>query len=464
MDTYYDVVVLGGGVGGYTAAIQAAKHHLKVALIEANLLGGVCLNQGCIPTKAYLKSAEVLRTVNKADDFGVHASTDHVDFAEIFQRKTQIVTQLRQGVTYLMQKNKITVYQGHGVLSGPTAVTVQTADGATTLTFGHLIVATGTTPKTLPNMAINDETIVTSEGMLAQEKLPESIVIIGGGAIGLEWASMLYDLGVKVQVLEYLDHLLGSEMPQAGKLLATALKRRGLPIQTEAKVLGAKETGAGVTIRYQEKDGTAQEITAAEVLVAVGRAPQTAGLNLTQYGVQLNANQTIQVDAQYQTTNPKIYAIGDCIDTYQLAHVAMSEGIHAADAIAGQNPEPLDYDQVPRCIYTYPELAVAGMPTIDKKAHPNIKTGRFPFTANGKALIEGETAGEIQVTRDTVTDDVLQVIMLGQHATDMIGEAGLGLYLNVSAKEIGQAVHPHPTLTEAVRQAAMDSYDGATDI
>lgn len=465
METHYDVVVLGGGVGGYTAAIQAAKHHLKVALVEAQLLGGVCLNQGCIPTKAYLKSAEVLRTVQKSANFGLEGvtQTPTVAFQKVFERKEAIVKRLRQGVTYLMQKNKITVYPGYGQLIGPNALTVKQAEQTVTLNFKTLILATGSTPKTLDKVVIDDQKILTSESMLQQTTLPKRLTIIGGGAIGLEWASLLHDLGTEVQVLEYADHLLGQETAAAGQFLKQTLTKRGIKIQTAASVTAAELVDDQVQVTYL-LDGQTKTVMSDQVLVAVGRQAQTSGMGLAEQGILLQPNGTIAVDENYQTNQSQIFAVGDCIDTLQLAHVAMAEGIHAADFIAKQPVEPLDYAGVPRCIYTYPEVAVAGASTIDQQQHPHTKVGTFPYSANGKAIIEGETTGQIQVTIDTDTDDVLQVLMIGTHATDMIAEASLGLYLNVSAAEIGAAVHPHPTLSETVRQAALAAKDWATDI
>ncbi|WP_416353371.1 dihydrolipoyl dehydrogenase [Agrilactobacillus fermenti] len=464
MDTNYDVVVLGGGVGGYTAAIQAAKHHLKVALIEAQLLGGVCLNQGCIPTKTYLKSAEVLRTVQKSADFGIHNEQASFQFDEIHQRKEKVVTQLRQGVTYLMQKNKITVISGFGKLQDGQTIQVTTGKTTQTLHFKNLILATGAQPKTLPGIEIDGHKIVTSKELLEQTDLPKSMVIIGAGAIGLEWASLLNDLGVDVNVLEYADHILPTETAAAGRALLPILKRHGLKITTTAKVQSAKIVAEQVVVGYEDAQGKAQELTADQVLVAVGRQAQTEGMGLAEAGVQLTAKGTVQVDNHYQTSLPHVFAIGDCIDTLQLAHVAMAEGIHAIDFISGQSVEPIDYDQVPRCIYTYPELAVVGPTMIAQQKQDQVKTGTFPLQANGKALIEGEAEGQVQVTVDTTTDDLLQLMIIGPHATDMVMEGGLGLYLNASATEIGAAIHPHPTLSEAVRQATLMTKDLATDI
>lgn len=467
MDTYYDydVVVLGGGVGGYTAAIQAAKRHLKVALVEAKQLGGVCLNQGCIPTKAYLKSAEVLRTSQRQAEFGIEqAGTPTVDFLKVFERKEKIVTRLRQGVTYLMKQNKITVIPGRGVLSGPNQLTVTQKTTVETLRFKDLILATGSTPKTLPNIVIDGQVVVTSEALLSQQTLPKSIVIIGGGAIGLEWASLLHDLGVKVQVLEYARHLVSGEAEVVGTALLKNLRQRKIAIQTQAKVTDVTVGESDATVQYQDVKGETQTVQAQQVLVAIGRQANTANLGLAAQGVKQQINGTILTNQNYQTTQAHIYAIGDCIDTLQLAHVAMAEGCHVGDVLAGLNPDPIDYAEIPRCIYTYPELAIVGPTKIDAKQHPNLKTGQFPYTANGKAAIEGETLGQMQVVLDAETDDVLQVMMVGTHATDMIAQAGLSLYLNASGAEVSHNVQPHPTLSEMFRQATLAADQMATDI
>ncbi|GAF38529.1 acetoin pyruvate dehydrogenase complex, E3 component, dihydrolipoamide dehydrogenase [Agrilactobacillus composti DSM 18527 = JCM 14202] len=464
MDTYYDVVVLGGGVGGYTAAIQAAKHHLKVALIEARLLGGVCLNQGCIPTKAYLKSAAVLRDVQRAADFGVEASAQGFDFGTIFDRKEKIVDQLRQGVAYLMQKNAITVFEGMGKILSPRQIQVTTGDKVATLDFRNLIIATGATAKTLPDLLIDGTRLVTSQELLAQDYLPASLVVIGGGAIGLEWASLLNDFGVQVQVLEYADQLLANETKAISKALKAALSKRGIQITTGAQVTSSEIEDQSVMIRYTDAKGAAQTAIAEQALVAVGRQARVTGFGLDNTDVILTTKNTIAVDAHYETNVSNIFAIGDCIDTLQLAHVAMAEGIHAADFIAGLDVEPIDYDQVPRCIYTYPEVAVVGPANIDTDQHPHVKTGVFPYQANGKALIEGESAGNVQVAIDGDTDDLLQVLIVGEHATDMISEASLGLYLNASAAEVAATIHPHPTLSETIRQATLAAKGLATDI
>lgn len=465
MATEYDVVILGGGVGGYTAAIQAAKRHLKVALVEAKWLGGVCLNQGCIPTKAYLKSAAVLRTSQRQAEFGIEAPTPaRVNFNQVFDRKEKIVTHLRQGVQYLMQQNKITVFTGHGTLHAPDQLTVTQATTVTTLRFKRLILAVGSVPKTLPNVPVDGTTVVTSEALLQQKTLPKSMVIIGGGAIGLEWASLLHDLGVDVHVLEYAPHLLSGEAPIAGTTLLKYLRQRHLAITTQAQVTAVVKAAHGAVVHYQDQHGVAQTVATQQVLVAVGRQANTAALDLAQQGIQLHDDGSIVVDADYQTTQPHIYAIGDCLNTLQLAHVAMAEGRYVADILAGLKPEPIDYPAVPRCIYTYPELAIVGPTTIDRQQHPKLKTGQFPYTANGKAAIEGETMGQMQVVLDAATDDVLQVLMVGANATDMIGQAGLSLYLHAAGSEVADQVQPHPTLSEMFRQATLAADHMATDI
>lgn len=467
MATEYDVVILGGGTGGYVAAIRAAKLGKKVAVVEKDKLGGTCLHRGCIPTKALLRSAEVLQTVKNAGDFGIELGTEAVgvNFIQAQLRKQNVVDQLEKGIHQLFKQGKIDLYEGTGTILGPSifsptagTISVEPADGSENqmLIPKNLIIATGSRPRSLPGLTIDESQVLSSDGALRLEELPKSIVIVGGGVIGMEWASMLHDFGVEVTVLEYADRLLPLEDKEISKELTRLYKKKKMTIVTSAEVQAdsLEKTAENVTIKAIV-GGEEQSFTAEKMLVSVGRAANIESIGLQNTDIVVEKG-FIKVNSNYQTKESHIYAIGDCIPTLQLAHVAMHEGTIAAEHITGQSPEALDYDLVPRCVYTAPEIASVGISEEEaKKRGHQIKKGKFFFRGIGKALVFGDSDGFVKIIADKETEDILGVSMIGPHVTDLISEAALAQVLDATPWEIGNTIHPHPTLSEALNEAAL---------
>lgn len=460
----YDLVILGGGTGGYVAAIRASQLGLKTAVVEKGKLGGTCLHAGCIPSKALLRSAEVYAQTKNSETFGVMASDVRLDFAKVQARKAAIIEQLHKGVQHLMKKGKIDVYAGTGRILGPSifspmpgTISVEMNDGSENemLVPKNVIIATGSRPRTLPGLDIDGKMVMTSDEALQMETLPSSIIIVGGGVIGIEWASMLNDFGVEVTVLEYAERILPTEDRDVSKEVEKLLKRRGITIVTEAKVLPETlEKGNGITIKAEHKGG--QKTFAAEkMLVSVGRQANIEGIGLENTDIVVEKG-FIQTNEFYQTKESHIYAIGDVIGGLQLAHVASHEGIVAVEHIAGQNPLPIDYTMVAKCVYSRPEVASIGLTEEEAKAKGyEVKVGKFPFKAIGKALVFGEAEGFVKIVADQKTNDLLGVHMVGPHVTDMISEAGLARVLDATPWEVAHTIHPHPTLSEAMAEAAL---------
>lgn len=464
MSTEYDLVILGGGTGGYVAAIRASQLGLKTAIVEAGKLGGTCLHAGCIPSKALLRSAEVYQTVRKSADFGVQSEGAALDFKAVQKRKQSIVDKLHAGVQYLIKQGKIDLYEGYGRLLGPSifspmpgTVSVEMNNGEENeiLIPKNVLLATGSRPRTLAGLAIDGETVITSDEALSLDKLPSSMLIIGGGVIGVEWASMLRDFDVDVTIMEYADRILPLEDKDLSKAMEKALKKKGINIITGSKLLPETlSTESGLSISAQE-NGTTKEYKAEKMLVSVGRDANTSGIGLENTDIEIKGG-FIRVNEFFQTKESHIYAIGDCIGGMQLAHVASHEGIKAVEHIAGLKPEPIQYDFIPRCIYSSPEAASVGITEEEaKKRGHKVKVGKFPFQALGKALVFGETEGFAKIISDEETDDLLGVHMIGPHVTDMISEAGLALVLNATAWEVASSIHPHPSLSEVIGEAAL---------
>lgn len=461
-----DLLILGGGTGGYVAAIRAAQSGLKVTIVEKYKLGGTCLHKGCIPTKALLRSAEVYDTLKAAETFGIETKEAVVNFKKIQERKQSVINQLHKGVEGLCKKNKITVLEGEGAVLGPSIFSP--VSGAVAVTFNdkskeeeiivpkNVIIATGSSPRTLPNLPLDEKMILSSNGMLELETLPESIVIVGGGVIGVEWASLLNSLGVKVTIVEFLDRLLINESVSISRELKKSLEKKGIRILLSSEVESAEITDEKVAVTIEGKE----PITVDKVMVAIGRSPNVEGLGLQNTSVKYNPK-GIEVNEFYQTTEGHIYAIGDCIDTMQLAHVAMKEGELAVAHILKEAVEPLNYTNVPRGVYTNPEIASVGYVKENVPKEKKVKIGTFNFSGNGKSLVYGESEGFVEVIRDLETDDLLGVSIIGPHATDLITEASTAIYMDASPIEIGEAIHPHPTLTEAIQEAALDTYGKA---
>ncbi|MED3383543.1 dihydrolipoyl dehydrogenase [Bacillus subtilis] len=465
MATEYDVVILGGGTGGYVAAIRAAQLGLKTAVVEKEKLGGTCLHKGCIPSKALLRSAEVYRTAREADQFGVETAGVSLNFEKVQQRKQAVVDKLAAGVNHLMKKGKIDVYTGYGRILGPSifsplpgTISVERGNGEENdmLIPKQVIIATGSRPRMLPGLEADGKSVLTSDEALQMEELSQSIIIVGGGVIGIEWASMLHDFGVKVTVIEYADRILPTEDLEISKEMESLLKKKGIQFITGAKVLPDTMTKTSDDISIQaEKDGETVTYSAEKMLVSIGRQANIEGIGLENTDI-VTENGMISVNESCQTKESHIYAIGDVIGGLQLAHVASHEGIIAVEHFAGLNPHPLDPTLVPKCIYSSPEAASVGLTEDEAKANGhNVKIGKFPFMAIGKALVYGESDGFVKIVADRDTDDILGVHMIGPHVTDMISEAGLAKVLDATPWEVGQTIHPHPTLSEAIGEAAL---------
>lgn len=462
----YDVVILGGGTGGYVAAIRSAQLGLKTAIVEKAELGGTCLHRGCIPSKALLRSAEVYSTTkNHAADFGVQTGDVSLDFSRVQQRKQGIVDQLHNGVQGLMKKGKIDVYEGLGRILGPSifspnpgTISVEMNNGEENemLIPHNVIIATGSRPRSLPGLEIDGDFVMSSDELLKITELPKSMLIVGGGVIGIEWASMLNDFGVEITVIEYADRIIPTEDKDISKEMQKLLKKKGVNFVTGAKVMAETlEKGEnGVTIQAEIK-GENQSFSAEKMLVSVGRQANVEGIGLENTDIIVDKG-FIQVKNTFQTKESHIYAIGDVIGGLQLAHVASHEGITAVEHIKGNKPHAINYDHISKCVYSNPEAASVGITEEQAKEKGlDIKVGKFSFKAIGKALVYGESDGFVKIIADKETNDVLGVHMIGPHVTDMISEAGLAMVLDATPWEIADTIHPHPTLSEVMGEAAL---------
>ena len=463
----YDIVILGGGTGGYVAAIRAAQLGLKTAIVEKGNLGGTCLHKGCIPSKALLRSAEVYATTkNHAADFGVNTGEVTLDFSRVQARKESIVSQLHQGVQGLMKKGKIDVFEGTGRMLGPSifspspggTVSVEMNNGEENemLIPKNVIIATGSRPRSLPGLTIDGTQVMTSDEALLMTELPKSILIVGGGVIGIEWASMLNDFGVDVTVIEYADRIIPTEDADVSKEMQKLLVKKGITFATSAKVLSETlETSDGSVTISAELKGETKTFTAEKMLVSVGRQANVENIGIENTDILVDKG-FVQVKDTFQTKESHIYAIGDVIGGLQLAHVASHEGITAVEHIAGQKTHAIDYNLVSRCIYSNPEAASVGITQQQAKDQGfDVKVGKFSFKAIGKALVYGESDGFVKIIADKKTNDILGVHMIGPHVTDMISEAGLAMVLDATPWEIANTIHPHPTLSEVMGEAAL---------
>ncbi|WML45228.1 dihydrolipoyl dehydrogenase [Neobacillus sp. PS3-40] len=460
----YDLVILGGGTGGYVAAIRASQLGLKTAIVEKGKLGGTCLHKGCIPSKALLRSAEVYSTAKRSEEFGINTSDVTVNFVKVQERKNKIVDTLHKGVQHLMKQGKIDVYEGIGRILGPSifspmpgTISVEMNNGTENemLIPKNVIVATGSRPRTLPGLEIDGKYVITSDEALGLESLPSSIIIVGGGVIGIEWASLLSDFGVDVTVIEYADRIIPTEDKEISKEMQRLMKKKGVKLITGAKVLSETLVkGEGVTISAEIK-GAQKTFNAEMLLVSVGRQANVEGIGIENTDIQLEKG-SIVTNEFFQTKESHIYAIGDVIGGLQLAHVASHEGINAVEHIFGQTPEPMDYNLVSKCIYSNPEVSSVGITEDQAKERGfKVKVGKFSFRAIGKALVFGESDGFVKIIANEETDDILGVHMIGPHVTDMISEAGLAMVLDATPWEIAHTIHPHPTLSEAIGEAAL---------
>jgi len=460
MARQFDVVVVGTGPGGYVAAIRCAQLGLSVATVEDDRPGGVCLNWGCIPTKALLRNAEVVHLVETAERFGIKVDNVRADYAEAVKRSRSVADRMAKGVEFLFRKNKITLFPGVGTLTSKTSVEVKGGAGAETLEAGRaIILATGSQPKSLPGVTIDEKLVISSNGAVRNETRPKSIVVIGAGAVGMEFADVYAAYGTQVTVLEALPRVLPIEDEEVSTLVSRLFGRRGITIKTGVKVAAVKPGGPGALV---ETDGGRLE--AEQVLMAVGRGARTAGVGLDIAGVALDRG-FVKVSPMMETSVKGVYAIGDMAGPPLLAHKAMAEGVVAAEAIAGQQPRPIDYGNVPSCTYCRPQVASIGQTEAGvRETGREITVGKFPFTASGKAVALGETDGFVKVVADKATGEILGVHIVGPEATEIIHEFAVGRTLEATLEEIMHTIHAHPTLSEAALEATLAALGHAIHI
>ncbi|MBP1307088.1 MULTISPECIES: dihydrolipoyl dehydrogenase [unclassified Paenibacillus] len=464
MTIHCDVAILGGGTGGYVAAIRAAQLGKEVVIIEKDKLGGTCLHRGCIPSKALLRSAEVYATIKESAQYGIETSGAQLVFPKVQERKEAVVEQLHQGVQFLMRKNKITVLSGKGRVIGPSifspksgAVAVELEDGEMeTIVPAHLIIATGSRPRVLSGLEPDGEFILSSDEALTMEELPASLIIVGGGVIGVEWASMLNDFGVEVTVVEAANRLIPTEDEDVSREMQRLLTKRGVKVLTGSQVLaktyGKDEEGVQIDVQKGEETET---LSATKLLISVGRQANVENIGLENTDIRVERG-FISVNEHLQTNEPHIYAIGDCIGGLQLAHAASHEGLQAVHHLAGEDFHSVPNHLIPRCIYTRPEAASVGLTEQEARERGHqVKTGKFPFQAIGKSLVYGSRDGFVKVVADEKTNDILGVHMIGTHVTDLISEAALAQLLDATPWEVGQLIHPHPTLSEILGEAML---------
>lgn len=448
----YDLAIIGSGPGGYVAAIRAGQLGLKTAVIEKAELGGVCLNWGCIPSKALLRNAEIVSLVKRGEEFGIAFDHLTLDYSRAVERSREVVNRHTRGVAFLFRKNGVTHIQGEGALLD--AHTIEVKPEGQRLTVKNIIVATGARPRSIPALPIDGETVMTSREAIVLKEVPESIVIVGGGAIGVEFAYIFNAYGADVTVVEMLPHLVPLEDEEIGTQLERAFSRQGIKVLTGTTVTGLKKTPDGLALKVKSAD-TEQTLECQKALVAIGVQPNTEDLGLDKAGIQLQKG-FIPVDAQMKTTVPGMYAVGDVTGKALLAHVASAQGILAVETIAGMQSRPLDYEAMPRAVYCNPQVASFGL--TEKQAHERgmkVKVGKFPFRANGKASGLGESDGLVKLVVDEELGSIVGAHMIGPEVTELLGEVMMTRLLEGTSEELGWLVHPHPSLSEAVKEAAL---------
>jgi dihydrolipoamide dehydrogenase len=460
----YDVIVLGSGPGGYPAAIRASQLGKKVAIVEKELLGGICLNWGCIPTKALLKSAQVYEYTKHAADYGINVTNPTQNFSGVINRSRGVADKMSKGVQFLMKKNKIDVIMGYGKLLAPGKLEVTAADNTKqVLEAKNIIIATGGRARQLPAIPIDGKKIIGYREAMVLPTQPKSMIVVGSGAIGIEFAYFYNSMGCKVTVVEFLPRIVPVEDEDISKELEKQYKKQGIDIMTNSEVLSVDTNGAGVKAKIKTPTG---EVTleADIVLSAVGVVANIENIGLEALGIKTEKGKII-VNANQQTNVAGIYAIGDCTPGQALAHVATREGINAAEFIGGGHPDHIDYNNIPGCTYCTPEIASVGYTEKGAKdAGYEIKVGKFPFIASGKATAAGATEGFVKVIYDAKYGEFLGCHMIGLSVTDLIAEAVVARKLETTAHEILNAIHPHPTMSEALKEATAVAYGEATDI
>jgi dihydrolipoamide dehydrogenase len=455
MSAHYDVVVLGAGPGGYVAAIRAAQLGLSTAVVEEKYWGGVCLNVGCIPSKALLRNAELAHIFhNDAATFGISGEVTF-DFGAAFKRSRAVSERVVKGVHFLMRKNKITEVNGWGTFTDDHTISVANGDSSTTITFDNVIIAGGAVTKLLPGTSLSDR-VVTYEEQILTDALPESIIIAGAGAIGVEFAYVMANYGTQVTIVEFLDRLVPLEDPEVSAELAKAYKKLGVTVHTSTKVEAIDDSGDKVKVTVSPaKGGDSRVLEADKVLQAIGFSPRTEGFGLENTGVQLTDRGAIGIDGLMRTNVPHIYAIGDCTAKLMLAHTAEAQGIVAAETIAGAETIEINYDMVPRATYCQPQIGSFGYTEQQAKDRGyEVKTAKFPFSASAKAQGFGDPTGFVKLVADAKYGEILGVHMIGPEVTELLPELTLAQLWDLTAEEVSRNVHAHPTLSEAIKEVA----------
>ncbi|MCZ8343693.1 MAG: dihydrolipoyl dehydrogenase [Leptospira sp.] len=469
----FQVIVVGGGPGGYVAAIRAAQLGLSTCLIEKERLGGVCLNWGCIPTKALLESAHVLEHLKKASDFGLLAENVKADFEAVIQRSRSVADQMAKGVEFLMKKNKITVVPGNAKFKDSNTVVVESQSGETgTYSANYIILALGAKNKGLPFLPFDGNLVLSAREAMVEKKPISNLAIIGAGAIGVEFADFYSSMGSKVTIVEFQDHLLPNEDSEISSILEKSFKKRGIQFFLSTGVESASVESSQVVLNLLDRNTAKKEkLTFDKVIVGIGITPNTQNIGLEEIGIKLK-NQFIEIDSTYRTTVNHIYAIGDCIPTPSLAHVASAEGIRAAEDISIRlgNPHNLkthriNYDYIPGCTYCNPEVASVGLTEAKAKASGHeIKVGRFPFSASGRARAQGDSTGLIKIISDAKHGEILGAHIIGSSATELIAELTLSANAELTVKELMNTIHAHPTISEGIMEASADVLGEAINI
>ena len=454
----YDIIILGSGPGGYVTAIRASQLGFKTAIIEKESLGGVCLNWGCIPTKALLKSAQVFEYLKHAEDYGLSVKEYDKNFDAVVNRSRSVASGMSKGVQFLMKKNKIDVIKGHGKLLANKKISVTQKNKITEYEAKNIIIATGARSRELPGLPQDGKKVIGYREAMTLSKQPKKLIVVGSGAIGIEFAYFYNTMGTEVTLIEYQDRIVPIEDEEISKQLERSFKNSGIKILTNAEVISVNSKGKEVKVTLK-KDGKEEIISADIILSAVGIKTNIENIGLEDIGIAVDHDK-IMVNDFYQTNLPGYYAIGDVTSGQALAHVASAEGILCVEKIAGQNVEPLDYNNVPGCTYCSPEIASVGLTEIQAKEKGyNIKVGKFPFSASGKAQTSGSSEGFVKVIFDAKYGEWLGCHMIGAGVTDMIAEAVLGRKLETTGNEVLKTIHPHPTMSEAVMEAVADAYD-----
>lgn len=454
-----DILFLGSGPGGYVGALRAGRLGARVAIIEKNHVGGTCLNIGCIPTKALLSTVEVVESVKHGADFGINVEGYSIDFPKMMQRKDKVVQQLRKGVEFLFKKDNVRLLRGTGKMLDPHTVEIKGQDGKTEkITSRSIIIATGSVPALLPVPGLEiGKSVWTSTEILSATAVPKSLLVVGGGYVGLEFGYTFAALGSDVTVVEMLPQIAGATDGEVAAELERVLKRAGLKILTNTTVIGAEDTKNGKKVKVKSSDGKEQDIEAEKVLIAVGRKPFTEGIGLEELGIN-NERGRIIVNERMQTNVPGVYAIGDCIGNPMLAHVASHEGLVAVANCLGHT-EHMNYRAVPGVVFTHPEVASVGLTEEEARQQygEDVRIGKFPFSANGKALGMGQRDGFVKVIAEPKYGELLGVHIIGPHATDMITEAVVAMQSEATVEDIAASIHPHPTLSEPIHEAVLDT-------